>query len=278
MLDNGRCRIYFASRDGENRSHVGWFEVMLDEPTRIVAISERPVLKPGPLGYFDDHGVYPSSIVRFNGRLYLYTIGWNPGVPSPLFYSSIGLALSEDGGNTFTKVGSAPILARSDHDPCLVTAPMVLFEAGRWRMWYVSGYRWEETTSGLSSRYHIKYAESTDGLCWHRDGRVCIAESSIGETNISRCCVRKRHDRYCAWYSYARGGPYRIGYAESIDGLSWARKDDQVDFRASGGEWDADAQAYPCVVEHRGQMYMFYNGNGYGREGIGLAIAEISEL
>jgi hypothetical protein len=30
--------------------------------------------------------------------------------------------------------------------------------------------------------------------------------------------------------------------------------------------------AYPFVLKHKGQLYMFYNGNGFGKTGIGLAI------
>ena len=30
--------------------------------------------------------------------------------------------------------------------------------------------------------------------------------------------------------------------------------------------------AYPHVIKHKGKKYMFYNGNNYGKEGIGLAI------
>ena len=41
----------------------------------------------------------------------------------------------------------------------------------------------------------------------------------------------------------------------------------------SADGWDAKAQAYPAVVKHDGRWFMFYNGNAFGRDGIGLAIA-----
>ena len=34
---------------------------------------------------------------------------------------------------------------------------------------------------------------------------------------------------------------------------------------------------YPYVIDHKGTRYMFYNGNDYGKTGIGLAIFEITE-
>ena len=273
QIEGSLYRVYFAGRDGVNRSHVGFFDIDLENPATVLRVSEEPVLVPGPLGHFDDHGVYAASAVRHRELVYLYTIGWNPGRRPPLFYASIGLSVSDDGGKTFEKYGRAQIMARSEHDPCLVTSPVVLREHDLWRMWYVSGYRWEETPQGLESHYHIKYAESDDGIHWRRDGRVCIDHASPEERNISRCCVLADGDRYRAWYSYDRGGGYRIGYAESPDGYDWIRKDDEVGLEPSAEGWDAQAQAYPFVVRHDGRWFMFYNGNGFGRDGVGLAVA-----
>lgn len=272
-LGDGRLRVYFASRDERNRSHVGWVELDPEKPDAEPVLAEEPVLAPGPLGHFDDHGVYPASLVEHDGRLLLYTIGWNPGVREPLFYASIGLAVSDDGGRTFERVSRAPVLARGEHDPCLVTAPCVLVEGGRFRMWYVSGLGWEEGERGLGSRYHVQYAESADGVTWVRDGRVCIGLRER-ETNVSRPCVRREGGGYRMWYAADAGQGYRIGYAESRDGLDWTRLDDRAGISLSDKGWDSRAQAYPCVVEHRGRRLMLYNGNDFGRDGFGVAVEE----
>jgi hypothetical protein len=265
-------RVFFSSRDADNRSHVGYFDIELADPIKVLKISDHPVLVPGPLGWFDDHGVYATSAVKAGRKVFLFTIGWNPGPSSPLFYSSIGLAVSRDGGNSFEKFGRSPILARSDHDPCLVTAPMVLKEGERWRMWYVSGIAWERVDQVLHSRYHIKYAESTDGIRWQRDGVVCIDFADAGERNIGRTCVLKSGDRYHAWFSFDRGDGYRIGYATSPDGIKWDRHPEWLGLGPSGSSWESEAVAYPYVVRHRGRLFMFYNGNRFGRDGVGLAV------
>jgi hypothetical protein len=67
-----------------------------------------------------------------------------------------------------------------------------------------------------------------------------------------------------------RGDAYVIADAESIDGLEWERKDAAV---ARAGDWDSEMQAYPAVFDHGGRRYLLYNGDGYGRTGIGWAIA-----
>lgn len=271
-LVGSRYRVYFSSRDATNRSHVGYFELSLDAPREVLELTEDPVLAPGPLGYFDDHGVYAASVERAaDGTLHLYTVGWNPGVRPPLFYASIGLAQSSDNGRSFEKVGRSPILARSDHDPCLVTSPVVRREGEQWRMWYVSGTGWIETGSSLSSRYHVKYAESVDGLEWRRDGIVCIDHDDERERNIARCWVVPKEGGYRAWFSSDQGDGYRIRRASSADGITWTREP-KAEIEPSPSGWDSEAQAHPAVVFHDGMAFMFYNGNGYGRDGIGLAV------
>jgi predicted GH43/DUF377 family glycosyl hydrolase len=275
QLDGSLYRVYFAGRDERNRSHVGYADVDLERPGEVVSLSSVPVLAPGPLGGFDDHGVYPASLVDTGDELRMYTIGWNPGVPQPLFYSSVGAAVSRDGGNTFERVSPAPIMARGPYDPCLVTSPCVLREGDRWRMWYVSGFRWDEAPDGLRSHYHLKVAESDDGIDWRRDGTVAV-ELRDGETNIGRPSVIADEGCYRMWYCYVPRGTreYVIGYAESQDGVRFERRDEAAGIGRSPGAFDANALAYPAVFRHDGRLFMLYNGDGNGRTGFGLAVEE----
>ena len=273
QLEGSRYRVFFSGRNAENHSHVGYFDVDLNDPTRVLAISTDPVVVPGPLGCYDAEGVYAESAVRRGSQVRLYTIGVTTGHTPPLFYASIGLAESDDGGTTFRKFTAAPIMQRSEFDPCLVTAPYVLHDQGRWRMWYVSGAEWTRESHGLQSRYFVKYAESDDGVSWRRDGRVCLNLQG-DETNIARLWVVRDGALYRGWYSVGGGrAGYRVGYAESADGFEWTRLDDRAGLALSADGWDGQAQAYPAVVKHAGRWFMFYNGNAFGLDGIGLAIA-----
>jgi hypothetical protein len=75
------------------------------------------------------------------------------------------------------------------------------------------------------------------------------------------------------WYSF-RGQAYRIGYAESEDGRQWKRLDSHVGIDVSTTGWDSEMIEYPFVFDHKGQRYMLYNGNGFGKTGFGLAVLE----
>ena len=270
--DGDFWRVYFSGRDSRGRAQIGFFEIDPNDITSIRRVSEQPVIGLGPLGAFDDSGVTSSWIVSHDGIKYHYYSGWSLGVTVP-FYFYIGLAVSDDRGETYRRVSSAPILARNEIDPYLTASPCVLVEDGRWRMWYVSGTGWEPTGGQPRHHYHIKYAESIDGIHWTRDGIVCIDYQSPQEYAIARPCVLKADAIYKMWYS-CRGETYRIGYAESVDGIKWTRKDKQSGITASDTGWDSEMVEYPYVFEHRGEYYMLYNGNDYGRTGIGLALLD----
>jgi predicted GH43/DUF377 family glycosyl hydrolase len=273
QIDDSLYRVFFSSRDTANRSHVGAFDIDLRNPGHIVAASSEPLLTPGPAGCFDGDGIYAESAIRIGDAVRLYTIGVTTGHTRPLFYASIGMATSTDGGRSFVK-HAAPLMTVSEFDPCLVTAPFVLREGTRWRMWYASGIRWDQEQQGLQSYYHIKYAESDDGVRWRRDGRVCIDFAGPRERCIARLWVVPDAGGFRGWYSVNDGiHGYRIGYAESKDGLSWTRHDDRAGIAPSDAGWDSEAQAYPAVVRYGDRWFMFYNGNAFGRDGIGLAIA-----
>lgn len=271
-LDTHRWRIYFSARDRRNRAHTGFFDLDLRRHSRPLRVCERPALSPGGLGTFDEDGAMGSWIVQEDGRLLLYSTGWNRGVTVP-FRNSIGLAESHDGGESFTRTSIGPVLDRGIHDPMFTANPCVLLTSGRWRMWYLSCVSWEAGSDGPQHRYHIKYAESADGVEWRRDGLVCIDFTGPDEIALARPCVLEDQDRYRMWYS-RRGTSYRVGYAESPDGLSWRRLDEEAGIDVSASGWDAEMIGYAFVFDAEGERYMLYNGNGYGATGIGLAVLE----
>lgn len=266
--DDG-LELFFSSRDAKGRSHTGRGLLTLGQEGGSVAVSPRSVLDPGPLGGFDDSGAMGACLVDYEDRLFLYYIGWTLAVSVP-FATYIGLAISDDRGKTFRRASRGPVIGRTDADPFLATSPWVRIEDGRWRMWYTSGVRWEQTTDGPKHYYRIVYAESTDGVAWEPTGQVCIDFTDAGEYAIARPCVLRDDDGYHMWFSH-RGTAYRIGYASSVDGLTWQRDDRRAGLGPSEEGWDSASVEYGFVFDHRGTRWMLFNGNNYGETGIGLA-------
>ncbi len=270
-LASDRVRVYFSARDDRGRSHVGSFDFDPFTPERIREVSERPLLSPGGPGAFDESGAMASWVLRAGDAVRMYTIGWTLGVTVP-FYNSVGLAHSDDGGSTFSKVSEGPLFSRDLVDPYFTASSCVLPDGDLWRMWYLSCTGWSPGVGGEGPRhhYHIRHATSRDGIEWERDGTVCIDYADADEYAISRPSVVRDEDRWRMWYS-CRGERYRIGYAESDDGVAWTRMDDRAGIASSAEGWDAEMIEYPCVFDHGGRRWMLYNGNGYGATGIGLA-------
>jgi hypothetical protein len=271
-IEGDRFRLYFSPRDRQGRAHVARVEATLEEGSVTIGEFDRePVIAPGPLGGFDDRGTAMACIAGDGDRRLLFYSGWSLGVTVP-FYFFTGLAVSEDGGERFRRSSDAPLLDRAPTDPFLNGSPFVLRDGAAWRMWFVTGSGWEDGKPP-SHRYRIGYAESTDGISWRRDGTIAIDYRDETEHSISRPCVVHGGDRYRMWFA-ARGSSYRLGYAESTDGIEWERDDARAGLAPGEDGWDEEMVAYPFVCSHGGFDYLFYNGNGYGRTGVGYAVRE----
>jgi len=263
-------RVYFSCRDAQNRSSVAFFDFNLEDPAGTLRVCSAPVLGPGERGLYDDSGASVGSVVEQAGNLYLYYVGWNLGVTVP-WRNSIGLAVRRPGRDDFERFLNVPIVDRSTGDPFSLSYPWVLKDGGLWRMWYGSNLTWGATPTDML--HVIKYAESVDGIVWRRPDHVAIPLQHPGEYAVSRPCVLRGAVGYRMWYAY-RAPAYRIGYAESLDGVIWERKDEQVGIDVSPTGWDSEMMAYPCVFERMGRLFMLYNGNGYGKTGVGLAVLD----
>jgi hypothetical protein len=211
---------------------------------------------------------------------FLYYIGWNPQV-TVSYRLSIGLAISDSGGNKFCKYSRGPVSDRNVDEPFFNTAPFIIIEGNIWKMWYVSCTEWKIINNHPEPRYHIKYAQSNDGIHWEKDGTICIDYIDENEA-IGRPSVIKEGDLYRMWYSYRnildyrknKTQGYKIGYAESSNGKNWERKDKLVGIDTSQNGWDSEMIEYCHVLRIKERLYMFYNGNGFGKTGFGYAVLD----
>ena len=271
-LGHDRFALYLSLRDRDGRARIGRSVLTMSDAPRLDPLDPEPILDLGPLGAFDDSGVTSSCLVTSGPDRFLYYTGWSRGVTVP-FYLAASVAISQDGG-PFERVSLAPLLERSAIDPFLTASPFVLVGHGRWRMWYVSATEWRHTAAGPRHYYHIRYAESADGLTWQRDGQVAVNYATEDEHAFARPWVVQDTDRYRMWFA-VRGERYRIALAESPDGVSWTRSD-QLGLTAGTAEWETDMVEYPCLFDWNGRRFMLYNGNDYGRGGVGMAVLEDS--
>lgn len=280
--EKNSIKVYFSTRDIKGRSLPGFVVLDADNPKKIIEISKNPLLPLGELGCFDDCGVMPSWIVnRENGEKWLYYIGWNVRNTIP-YHNSVGLAISKDEGETFSKFSKGPLWDRNHIEPHYSGTSCVLFHNGIWKNWYLSCTEWRVVDKRSEPRYHIKYAESKNGLDWELKGCVAVDYKDEDEAGIVKASVIIENDIYKMWYSYrsfkdyrtSTDSSYRIGYAESKNGIQWNRMDSNslaLSISNDSNSWDSVMVEYPHVIDVKGKRLMFYNGNGFGLSGFGYA-------
>lgn len=256
-------RIYFSTRDAANRSNGAFIDIDINQPKEILNISDSPIVIPGNLGLFDDSGISLSCFVNDK----MYYLGWHLLRTVP-FSNQIGLIDIKD--SEYHKHSILPILGKCKNEPFTYGYPWVIIQNGLYRMWYDVILSWE---NGSLDNYvsELRYAESYDGINWNKKYINCISKLD-GEISISRPCVIYEQEKYKIWYSVNYKGKYFIGYSESTDGIKWERKDSEVGISVSNEGWDSEEIEYPFVFDHKGERYLLYNGNGYGKTGFGLAI------
>jgi len=77
------------------------------------------------------------------------------------------------------------------------------------------------------------------------------------------------------WFSYRRGdgSSYQIGTSKKTLNSPWQEVQPILSVTNSGNDWDSEMKEYPFVWKHKGQIYMLYNGNSFGKSGFGIATA-----
>ena len=243
-------KVYFSPRDSRNRSQIASLTMeLIDGKTSICESSLQLELTHGKLGRFDDSGVTVTGLSRVGTQRLLYYLGWNLAVTIP-FRNAIGVAISEQGSQKFTRFSDAPIIDRNSIDPISLSYPYVLKSDGRFHIWYGSCIEWD---GGRVSDYEfsLKYAESIDGLNWVRSGEIALGCNFPYEDAIARPHVLEEDGLFRMWYSKKKGPFYRIGYAESLNGKEWVRMDGEVGIEVSPIGWDSEMIEYPFIFDHR---------------------------
>lgn len=277
IIDKYTIRVYFGSRDENNKTRITFVDLDSKDPSKLKYIHKKPILDLGEVGTFDDSGVNVCSVIKKDNEIWMYYIGVNTSTTVHM-RNSIGIAVSKDNGVTFNRLYKGPILDRSKTEPYYIGACDVIKDNGQWVCYYTCGKHWTTINKKHEINYQIQRATSNNGVDWIRNNEIVIPPENEYEV-CARPSVWKENGVYHMLYSKRsmaefRENPrmnYRAGYATSLDGINWKRCDERLNFNPSGSGWDSDAIAYPYFFSCEGKKYIFYNGNGFGKTGFGIA-------
>ena len=275
-------RVYFSCRpdpdaNGQYVSYSAFVDLDRKNLLNVLRYSDEPILELGGKGTFDEFGTYPVSVIKKENEYWAYYAGWTRCESVP-YNTSIGLAISNDNGVTFNRHGKGPILSFSQNEPMTISGPKIRYFNNKYYLFYVTGIKWIQGVERPESVFKIRMAISDDGINWGRHNKSIITNVLEENECQSSPDVFLKDGQYHMFFSYKysynfrnkeRG--YRIGYAWSNDLINWERADNKAGIDVSEEGWDSEMVSYPHVLELDGKLYLFYIGNGVGKEGFGIA-------
>lgn len=279
-------RVYFSCRsqreaDGQITSYSAYVDLDRKNLFNILRVASKPVFELGDKGCFDEFGTYPMSAIRNKDEIWAYYAGWTRCVSVP-FNTAIGVAISNNDGETFNKIGKGPILSYSLDEPFILSVPKIRKFNDLFYLFYVCGKKWVMVNGQPEMSLKIRMAHSTDGINWIKINKNLVLENlGVDESQASPDVIFKNgfyHMFFDYWdpYTFRYTKNRKIGYAYSSDLINWTRDDSRVGIKPAIEQdaFDYEMVAYPHVFELDEKIYMLYLGNEVGRYGFGLAILE----
>ncbi len=263
-----RVRVFYASCDADLRGRVFCADFALEPPFRVIGVNPDPVLDVGAPGAFDADGVNPSQIVEDEAGLALLYIGWRRGSAEAPYTLSAGLARSDDQGLSFTR-SLQPLLPPLPGERFFRTAPFLHRDERGYRLLYIGGDAFVDANDGRRTPiYSLMELRSGNPWKWTGPGRILMApDIEAGETGFGRPVVTPGGR---LMLSIRTRAGYRL---VEMDLPSDARVRPPLTpaIPPPYETWEAGMTCFgaPCVVgDHE---LLFYNGDGYGRTGMGMA-------
>ena len=219
----------------------------------------NPVLEKGDSGEWDDRGV-GNQCVLWDGTKYNM---WYGGVDGGI--EAIGYATSTD-GISWEKYADNPVLekgAPGEWDADGIKPSSAIFDGTLYKLWY----------NGWGGPRKIGQATSLDGINWTKD-TLYNPVLTIGEPGswdakgIFDPCVIYENSTYKMWFwgvgYYENMGMdfYKIGYAESNDGITWTKYPDPVMEEGDYETWVNDLKTPRVIYENNNYTMWYRSSNG----------------
>ena len=247
ICDGGLYKMWYGGYDG-NPNKIG-YATSIDGRNWTKQNSGNPVLTWGSSGAWDDSGLYMLYVMKDGSTYKMWYTGQHTAY-------KIGYATSSD-GIAWTKYASNPVFAGdgSGFDSSWVAGASVLKDGSTYKMWYFGN------NGGGAGSDRIGYAWSSDGTTWSRRANAVLSTSSgkFDSSSQSHPHVLKINQKYYMYYTGYDGSNYRIGVAESWDGINWTKMN-SGNAVLTLGVWDSSVLIEHSAVRLAYQYYIYYAG------------------
>lgn len=263
-----RVRVFYAGCDDDLRGRVFFADFAPEPPFDLMAADPEPVCDVGAPGSFDCDGVNPSQIIETDDGLMLLYIGWRRGPAETPYTLFGGVAKSTDGGMSFER-RSEPLLPPRPGERLFRTAPHISRDEEGYRLLYIGGDRFTSGEAGRATPvYSLMELRSADLWSWNGPARTLMSpDTSAGEVGFGRPVITPDGNLMVSLRTLAG---YRL-VETSLAFSPEARPVLEAVVPEPMEAWEAQMTCFGAVCRVGPNELLFYNGDGYGRTGLGLA-------
>ena len=200
----------------------------------------------------------------------MHYTGFQLGYKIP-HYNFGGLAVSKDNGLTFNRIYNFPVLDRSDEGLSVRAGASTITSNETFRTVYSAGSSWIETGGKLRPCYDIFLIDNKDFTNFPKFGKKIISADKEIEHGLGRPqIINLKNKQYIFYTRRVLGMRYSYGYAVQNHTGEWERFDDTINITHGDG-FDSEMLYFPSIIQLlSGKVFMFYSGNGFGRDGLGV--------
>ena len=272
VVHDNQVRLYFNSRDIQTRSSIYSIELYgekLEPDYKSIVLQHSH----GQEDSYFSHGISVGQIFSMNDEKFLSVMGWKNYVDKH-WEGRIGYIPFNAQGN-LTQLEPKPWMDLDNQDSISLSYPALYEHCNSTLIWYGSTLTWD---AGNGEMLHIlKEARlSSDGRVIKGDKKLPYIMGSAQA--FSRPAIVQIDENFLLAYSY-RGNTtkYRIGFALLDNFNSASHLGGISPFLISKDEWDSEMVEYPSFLSFQEQLFMLYNGNAFGKTGIGIVRLELDK-
>lgn len=258
-------RIFVSARNQFNQSSVVYFDIAKATHEKIGKAKILINIEDYASTFFSD-GIGLGDFFYENDDLTFGFMAWKHHKKKH-WTGEIGTFKLNHQLDKILQVGTSPHVKIGADEKISLSYPGYLYENGLLNIWYGSTITWD---AGNGDMHHVIKHLTIDQHGQRTYHGQCIPSSLVGLQAFSRPIIRQFAGKYYMALSCRKAGfNYTLEFYESSNLESWQHIDSQIEPRRAGH--DDEMICYPYLVAEDNNFYLWYNGNSYGKTGLGIA-------
>tara|TARA_B100001121_G_scaffold309633_1_gene337180 strand:+ start:926 stop:1858 length:933 start_codon:yes stop_codon:yes gene_type:complete len=261
--------IYITGVDKKGRSRIGHAIWSPTNPDKLLDIASDPCLDLGDIGTFSESGTSYPSVIKYNGKYYMFFTGWKLG-GTVSFYNNLGLAECDKSDGKFIYTSRAPIFPMSDDEPFGIGSCNISYnsKSKNFNLFYTSFRSFIKKNNINHHRYIIKLMKSESLKIWNSHSTNILINKTSYDSKI--CRPAPFEDNKMLFCQRGIDSRYQIYFASKIK-QHWVKSPKPIRLVGKSESWDNNEQCYPFIFSYKDTNFLLYSGNNFGAGGLGIA-------